>query len=190
MSESRLKTSWAFAILDVGVALLSLVWLIPITWALPAIASPAYPFVDTVWLTANLAGSLLLLAVGPRMILSGVPSDWYVGGYTALLIVLGELSLWRSGGFRILGVGWLLMALFDARPASPLLVVGIGRRFVDRSGAGCLVLRRHRRLPVVLIPFPYSLAVPDDRVCGGHRCWALPSPFPSTGSKSTGRSLA
>jgi hypothetical protein len=112
MSEPRLKASWAFPILDVGVAVLSLVWLIPISGALPAIAAPAFPFADTVWLTANLAGSLLFLAAGPRMFLSRVPSGWYVGGYTALLIVSGELNLWRSGGFRRLGVGWLLMALF------------------------------------------------------------------------------
>lgn len=112
MSDPRLKTSWVFPMLDVGVALLSLVWLIPISGALPAIAAPAFPFADALWLIENLAGSLLLLAVGPRMLLSGTPSGWYVGGYTALLIVLGELNLWRGGGLRILGVGWLLMALF------------------------------------------------------------------------------
>ena len=110
MSDLRSTTSWAFPILDVGVAVLALVGLLPITGALAGIASPAFPLADVAWFTANLAGGLLLLAVGPRMLLPAVRSGWYVGGYTALLAVVGVLRLWLTG-FHSLATAWLLMAL-------------------------------------------------------------------------------
>ncbi len=110
MIDTKSSSSWALPILDVGIAVLVLVGLLPVTGALAGIASPAFPLADVLWLIANLAGALLLLAVGPRMLMPAVPSGLYVGGYTTLLVVVGGVRLWLTG-FHSLAVAWLLMAL-------------------------------------------------------------------------------
>src|SRR5580658_7060150 len=104
MSASR---STVFAVLDVVVSILAMVGLLPIAGGLPSIASPAVFYADAMWFTANLAGPLLLLAAGLRMLLRGVSLIWYVCGYTALVIVVGELRL-RLVGFPRLTSGWLV----------------------------------------------------------------------------------
>lgn len=104
------RKSAIFSALDVAVAILVLVGLLPMAGGLPSIASPAIPFADAIWFTANLAGPALLLAAGLRLVLRGMPLLWYVCGYVLLLIVAGELRL-RVTGFHRLAWGWLVMAL-------------------------------------------------------------------------------
>lgn len=97
-------------LLDVAVATLVLVGLLPMAGGLPSIAPPAIPFANAIWFIANLTGPALLLAAGLRLALRGMPSLWYVTGYTVLLIATGELRLWETG-FHRLASGWFIMAV-------------------------------------------------------------------------------
>jgi hypothetical protein len=100
-----------FSVLDVAAAILALAGLLPMAGGLPSIASPAIPFADVIWFTANLAGPALLLATGLRLLFRGMPMLWYVSGYTVLLMAAGELRFWLTG-FHRLAFGWFIMALF------------------------------------------------------------------------------
>lgn len=96
--------------LDVGVAILALIGLLPVAGGLPSIASPAMPFADAIWFTVSLGGPLLLLAAGLKMLFRTFSIRWYVLGYTLLVIVGGGLRLWLTG-FHRLAYGWLVMGI-------------------------------------------------------------------------------
>jgi hypothetical protein len=104
------STSPVLPILAIVAAILALVGLLPMAGGLPAIASPAMFSADAIWFTANLAGPLLLLAAGVRLLLSGPSQLVYVGSYIAVLVAIGELRLWLTG-FHRLTLGWLVMAV-------------------------------------------------------------------------------
>jgi hypothetical protein len=104
------STSSALPILAIVSAIVALVGLLPLAGGLPAIASPALFSADAIWFTVNLAGPLLLLAAGVRLLLPGPSQLVYVSIYIAVLIAIGELRLWLAG-FPRLTIGWLMMSV-------------------------------------------------------------------------------
>jgi hypothetical protein len=96
-------------VLDILASSLALIGLLPVAGGLPGIASQGQPFTDGVWFAINLAGALLLLAGGTKLLLRKVPMRLFVLLYTALICVLGTLRL-QLVGFHLLIGGWLVMA--------------------------------------------------------------------------------
>ena len=98
------------SVLDIMVSIVVLAGLLPLTEALPAIATPIYTLANALWFTVGLGGAFLLLAAGPKLLLNSVSVPIYIAAFASLLACAGALRL-HSTGFTRLTAGWLTMTL-------------------------------------------------------------------------------
>jgi hypothetical protein len=110
MKSERGAGAWVLPSLDVLTSLIALRGLLPIAGGLPGIASQGQPIIDGFWFTVTLGGALLLLAGGVGLLLRRASLHRFALVYAAFIGVSGAVRL-ELVGFRILLVGWLLMAL-------------------------------------------------------------------------------
>ena len=68
-------------VLDIVASILILIGLLPVTGALPAITTSAFPLANALSFAGSLGGALLLLATGPKLLLSKVSSPAYIAWF-------------------------------------------------------------------------------------------------------------
>lgn len=99
--------------IDVATSIVVLIGLLPLAGALPSIATPASPLADALWFTVMLSGAFLLLAAGPKLLLSSVPSPAYIALFASIVGLFGAIRL-HSTRFDRLISGWLIMSVITA----------------------------------------------------------------------------
>jgi hypothetical protein len=136
MNGIKSAAAWILPSMDVLISLLALSALLPIAGGLPSIASQGQPLIDGIWFAVNLAGALLLLAGGMKLLFRRVRPYLFVLLYVAFIAALGTLRLHLVGFQRLIG-GWLVMTLFVA---GLLLILRIPLRWILTGIIWCVLL--------------------------------------------------